>query len=165
MPKVSAGLLMIDPEGRFLLAHPGGPYFTRRDLGVWSIPKGLVEPGEELLSAAKREFAEEIGFSPEPTELFALGSVRQSGGKVVHAWAFRGVWDPKQLRSNLMEIEWPPRSGKMASFPEVDQARFFDLEEAEEKIVAAQTPLLRRAASWFGKLPPHRDRDEGPGSR
>ena len=154
MPKVSAGLLMVDPEGRFLLAHPGGPYFTRRDAGVWSIPKGLVEPGEELLSAARREFNEELGFSPDPsTDLFALGSIRQSGGKVVHAWAFRGVWDPKLLRSNLMEMEWPPRSGRLASFPEVDQANFFELSVAEEKIVAAQCPLLRRAASWFGKVP------------
>jgi predicted NUDIX family NTP pyrophosphohydrolase len=153
VPKVSAGLLMVDPEGRFLLAHPGGPYFARRDAGVWSIPKGLVEPGEELLSAAKREFAEELGFSPETRDLFALGSIKQSGGKVVHAWAFRGVWDPALLNSNHMEIEWPPHSGKRASFPEVDQAGFFELAEAERKIVLAQCPLLRRAASWFGKLP------------
>jgi predicted NUDIX family NTP pyrophosphohydrolase len=144
---------MVDPEGRFLLAHPGGPYFARRDAGVWSIPKGLVEPGEELLSAAKREFAEELGFSPETPDLFALGSIKQSGGKIVHAWAFRGVWDPARLNSNRMEIEWPPHSGKRASFPEVDQAGFFELAVAEQKIVLAQCPLLRRAASWFGKLP------------
>lgn len=139
---------MVDSRQRVLLVHPGGPFFQRRDAGVWSIPKGLCEPGEALEAAARREFREEIGFDPCPRELFPLGSVRQSGGKVVHAWAFAGEWDPSELRSVRFDLEWPPKSGRIQVFPEVDRAEFFDARTAEEKIVVAQRPLVARAIAW-----------------
>lgn len=139
---------MVDGRQRVLLVHPGGPFFQRRDDGVWSIPKGLCEPGEALQSAARREFREELGFDPAPTELFDLGSVKQSSGKTVHAWAFAGEWDPSQLRSVMFELEWPPASGRMQAFPEVDRAEFFDAAVAERKIIAAQRPFVERALAW-----------------
>jgi len=148
MAKVSCGLLMVDARLRVLLVHPGGPFFKRRDAGVWSIPKGMCEPGEEPIAAARREFREELGFEPPATELFELGQVKQSGGKVVRAWAFRGEWDPALLESLTFELEWPPNSGKRETFPEVDRAEFFDAAVAEQKIIAAQRPLLERALAW-----------------
>lgn len=148
MPKLSAGLVMVDPRGRVLLVHPGGPFFKRRDAGVWSIPKGLSEPGETLEAAALREFQEELGFDPRPSALFPLGHVKQGGGKVVHAWAFSGTWDPTQLKSLSFALEWPPGSGTLQSFPEVDRAEFFEPALAEEKIIAAQRPLIARATAW-----------------
>src|SRR5690606_12914559 len=126
MPKISCGLVMVDPRARVLLVHPGGPFYRRRDAGVWSIPKGLAEPGEAPLDAARREFREELGFDPQPAELFPLGEVKQSGGKVVHAWAFQGEWDPALLRSITFELEWPPSSGRRELFPELDRAEFFE---------------------------------------
>lgn len=147
MPRTSAGLVMLNPKGELLLVHPGGPFFRKRDAGVWSVPKGLCEPGEDAFEAAKREFAEELGFTPRAAEYFSLGTVRQSN-KVVQAWAFRGDWDPAALSSNEFELEWPPRSGKLARFPEVDRAEFFPLERALEKVIAAQRPLLERAFAW-----------------
>ncbi len=149
MAKVSAGIVMLNPEGQALLVHPGGPYFARRDLGVWGIPKGMREPGEDLEATARREFEEELGLRPPDQLPAALGNIRQSGGKTVHAWAFVGQWDPAQLVSNYIEIQWPPRSGKLRRFAEVDRAEFFDRETAEKKIVAAQRPLLQRAWAWF----------------
>jgi len=150
MPKTSAGLGMLDPQGRSLLVHPGGPFFKRRDDGVWGIPKGMAEPGEDLLATAIREFGEELGFSPPlPADPYPLGRIRQSGGKTVTAWAFVGQWDPRELRSNTFEVEWPPRSGEKVPFPEVDRAEFFTLEESRTKIVPAQLPLLERASRWF----------------
>jgi predicted NUDIX family NTP pyrophosphohydrolase len=148
LAKLSAGLVMVDARQRVLLVHPGGPFFQRRDAGVWSIPKGLCEPGEALEAAARREFREELGFDPQPSELFSLGCVRQSGGKVVHAWAFAGEWDPAALRSARFDLEWPPSSGRIEVFPEVDRAEFFDAASAEEKIIAAQRPLVARAIAW-----------------
>jgi predicted NUDIX family NTP pyrophosphohydrolase len=148
LAKLSAGLVMVDARQRVLLVHPGGPFFQRRDAGVWSIPKGLCEPGEALEAAARREFREELGFDPQPSELFSLGCVRQSGGKVVHAWAFAGEWDPAALRSARFDLEWPPASGRIQVFPEVDRAEFFDGVEAEQKIIAAQRPLIARAIAW-----------------
>ena len=139
---------MVDSRHRVLLVHPGGPYFHRRDEGVWSIPKGLCEPGEPLEAAARREFREELGFDPRPTELFDLGSVKQSSGKTVHAWAFAGDWDTSLLRSVRFELEWPPNSGRMQVFPEVDRAEFFEAGVAEQKIVAAQRPFVNRALAW-----------------
>ena len=139
---------MMDERQRVLLVHPGGPYFQRRDLGVWSIPKGLCEPGESLEAAARREFKEELGFDPPPTDLFPLGSVKQSSGKTVHAWAFSGQWDPAALRSVMFELEWPPASGQLQVFPEVDRADFFDARQAEQKIIAAQRPFIARALAW-----------------
>lgn len=129
------------------LVHPGGPFFARKDAGVWSIPKGEPEPGESLEEAAAREFQEETGIAP-PRLLLPLGSVRQKGGKSVHAWAFAGTWDPADgLPSNTFEIEWPPRSGRKQTFPEVDRAGFFDLDEARVKINPAQIQFLDTLAS------------------
>jgi predicted NUDIX family NTP pyrophosphohydrolase len=148
MPKLSAGLVMVDPRGRVLLVHPGGPFFKRRDAGVWSIPKGLIEPGEAPEAAALREFREELGFDPAPDVLFPLGQVKQSGGKVVHAWAFLGDWDPTEIKSVTFALEWPPKSGSLQTFPEVDRAEFFEGPVAEEKIIVAQRPLIARAIAW-----------------
>jgi predicted NUDIX family NTP pyrophosphohydrolase len=139
---------MVDPLYRVLLVHPGGPFYKRRDAGVWSIPKGLSEPGEAPLDAALREFREELGFDPAPKELFDLGEIKQSGGKWVHAWAFQGEWDPKDLVSLTFELEWPPNSGKRERFPEVDRAAFFEGAVAEQKVIVAQRPLLERAIEW-----------------
>ncbi len=126
------------------LAHPGGPYFRRKDDGHWTIPKGEIEPDEDLLAAARREFKEEIGLEPDG-EWIDLGSVRQKGGKIVHAWAFAGDRDESHaVRSNLIELEWPPGSGKFQSFPEVDRAGFFSIVEAREKLKQAQHPFLDR---------------------
>jgi predicted NUDIX family NTP pyrophosphohydrolase len=148
MPKISCGLVMVDPLARVLLVHPGGPFYKRRDAGVWSIPKGLSEPGEAPVDAALREFREELGFDPQPKELFALGEIKQSGGKIVHAWAFQGEWDPALIRSMTFELEWPPNSGKREVFPEVDRAAFYEGPAAAEKIIVAQRPLIERAIAW-----------------
>ena len=144
MKKSSAGLLMYrrrNERVEVLLAHPGGPYFRTKDEGSWTIPKGEPEEDEDLLAAAVREFAEETGIAPSGP--FAeLEPVRQKGGKVVHAWAFEGDCDLQALVSNEVSIEWPPRSGRQISFPEIDQAKFFDLDAARQKINVAQVGLL-----------------------
>jgi len=152
MAKVSCGLVLVDARLRVLLVHPGGPFFKRRDAGVWSIPKGMNEPGEAPIDTARREFREELGFDPGPVELFELGQVKQSGGKLVRAWAFMGEWDPATIRSVTFELEWPPGSGKLEVFPEVDRAEFFDAATAEEKIIVAQRPLVARAIAWATEL-------------
>jgi predicted NUDIX family NTP pyrophosphohydrolase len=126
-----------------LLVHPGGPFWAKKDAGAWSIPKGEVSEGEDVLEAARREFAEELGFAADG-EYRELGSAKQKGGKVVHAWAFEGDCDTAACRSNTVRVEWPPRSGKWQTFPEVDRAEFFTLEAAREKINAGQVPLLER---------------------
>lgn len=147
MPKVSAGLLMCRRcEGglEFLLAHPGGPFFAKKDDGVWTIPKGLVDPGEALLDAAIREFREETGFAVPESGFVPLGEVRQRGGKIVHAWAFFGDCDPTALVSNEVMIEWPPRSGRRRPYPELDRAAFFDAEHARIKLLPAQIPFVDR---------------------
>ena len=145
MPKVvSSGLLMYRVrEGHLevLLAHPGGPYFARKDDGVWSLPKGEVDPGEDLLDAARREFFEETGLAPHGPYL-PLGAVKYRNHKVVHAWAFEDDCDPAGIVSNTFELEWPPRSGRIQSFPEADRAGWFGRDEAQEKIVAAQRTFL-----------------------
>ena len=129
-----------------LLAHPGGPLFAHKDDGIWTIPKGETAPGEDLLTRAQIEFEEEVGFHPEGVlDWIALGWIKQKGGKIVHAWAFEG--DLPQLfevKSNLFEMEWPPRSGKRKMFPEIDQAHFFSDEVARRKIKPTQVPLLDR---------------------
>lgn len=128
------------------LVHPGGPFFARKDAGVWTIPKGEPEPNEPLMDAACREFKEETGLVPEPP-LISLGSIKQKGGKTVHAWAFAGDWSPDQgLKGNTFELEWPPRSGRRQQFPEVDRAEFFSLDEAREKINPAQIRFLTAIA-------------------
>lgn len=129
------------------LVHPGGPFFAKKDEGAWTLPKGWVEPGEDPLEAARREFEEETGFAPEAPVYQPLGEIRQKGGKVVQAWAFAGDCDPEQLESNTFELEWPPRSGHKRQFPEADRAAWLHLDEARRKILHAQAPFLDRAAS------------------
>jgi predicted NUDIX family NTP pyrophosphohydrolase len=143
MRRQSAGLLMYRKcQGQVdvLLVHPGGPFWTRKDLGAWSLPKGEFTD-EAPLDAAKREFHEETGFTP-CGEFLPLGTIRQAGGKVVHAWAFEGDCDPAAARSNSFTMEYPPRSGQIRSFPEVDRAGWFPLAQAREKILKSQQPLL-----------------------
>jgi predicted NUDIX family NTP pyrophosphohydrolase len=127
-----------------LLAHPGGPFFARKDDGVWTIPKGEAAPGEDLLTRAQIEFEEEVGIRPHG-EWIELGSIKQKGGKIVHAWAFEGdLPESFECKSNLFEMQWPPRSGKRKKFPEVDQACFFFEEVARRKIKPTQAPLIDR---------------------
>jgi predicted NUDIX family NTP pyrophosphohydrolase len=128
-------------ELEILLVHPGGPFFQNKDHDAWSIPKGEIEPGEDLLGAAQREFAEETGFKPSPP-FIELSPITQKGGKVIHAWAFSGDCDPAQLRSNTFMLEWPPRSGRVQEFPEIDRAEWFGITEAKRKIKAAQIASL-----------------------
>lgn len=147
MPKQSAGLLMYrrtaaGPE--VLLAHPGGPYFARKDDGVWTIPKGEQAEGEDLLACAIREFEEEIGMKPHAADYPQLGCVRQAGGKTVHAFAFEGDFDERELRCNTFELEWPPRSGRKQAFAEIDRVAFFAVDAARRKLNPAQVPLLDR---------------------
>ena len=144
MPVVSAGILLFRTSDRgleVLLVHPGGPFWRRKDLGAWTIPKGEVEPGEDLLDAARREFHEETGW-PANGEVISLGQVRQASRKIVHAWAIEGEFDPAALNSNTFEMEWPPRSGKLTSFPEADKAAWFAIDDARRYILPAQAPLL-----------------------
>jgi predicted NUDIX family NTP pyrophosphohydrolase len=147
--RISAGLLMFrrrNDELEFLLAHPGGPLFARKDDGIWTIPKGEAASGEDLLTRAQIEFEEEVGFRPEGVlDWIALGWIKQKGGKIVHAWAFEGDLPGSfECKSNLFEMEWPPRSGKYKTFPEVDQACFFPDEVARRKLKQTQVPLLDR---------------------
>lgn len=147
MQKISAGIILYRKrENRLevLLVHSGGPFWAKKDLGVWSIPKGEIETGEDLLSAAKREFGEELGFAPPQSEFLPLGTIIQRSGKIVHAWAAEGDCDVRAVKSNTVKIEWPPRSGKLRKFPEVDRAEFFGMEEAKKKINPAQVELLER---------------------
>jgi predicted NUDIX family NTP pyrophosphohydrolase len=145
--RISAGLLMFRRKNgalELLLVHPGGPFFAKKDDGVWSIPKGEASSGEALLTRAQIEFDEELGFKPIG-DWIPLGSIKQKGGKTVHAWAFEGDLNNEfQLKSNLFEMEWPPRSGKMKQFPEVDRAEFFTEEIARRKINPAQIALIDR---------------------
>ena len=127
-----------------LLVHPGGPFWKKRDEGAWSIPKGEIEPGEQPLDVARREFQEELGVPAPDGDLIPLGSVRQAGGKVVHAWAVRSDVDVSLVRSVTFDMEWPPRSGKKMAFPEVDRAEWFGMDEARRKIVPAQAAFLDR---------------------
>jgi predicted NUDIX family NTP pyrophosphohydrolase len=127
-----------------LLVHPGGPFWKRRDEGAWSLPKGEIEAGETALEVALREFQEELGQPPPNGPTIALGSIRQGGGKVVHAWAVAGDLDVDSVRSTTFEMEWPPRSGQRQEFPEVDRAEWFDLETARRKILPAQATFLER---------------------
>ncbi len=124
-----------------LLVHPGGPFFRTKDEGAWSIPKGEVGPGEDLLAAAIREFGEETGIIPTGP-FIPVSPVKQKGGKVVHAWAFEGDCDPQAISCNTFTIEWPPRSGRLTEFPEVDRAGFFGPEAAKRKVNAGQIPLI-----------------------
>lgn len=133
-----------------LLAHPGGPFFQKRDEGAWSIPKGEIEPEEDSLAAAQREFEEETGIKPKGP-FTALTPVKQKGGKVVHAWAFEGDCDPKAIVSNTFTMEWPPKSGREQEFPEIDKAEFFDLDAARTKINPAQVSLIDELEPLVGE--------------
>lgn len=144
MPDISAGILLFrhtasGPE--LLLVHPGGPYWVRKDDGAWTIPKGLLDTGEEPAAAARREFEEETGLFPRG-DMRPLGRFRQPGGKIVEAFALEGDFDPAAIRSNLFEIEWPPHSGRRQAFPEADRAAWFAPEDAVRKILKGQVPIV-----------------------
>lgn len=148
MPKRSAGLLMYrwrDQQFEVFLVHPGGPFWAKKDQGAWSVPKGEYVEGEEPLDAARREFQEETGLVAEGNFL-ELGVVKQPGGKYVSAFAFEGDCAPGGLKSNLFQMEWPPRSGRVIEFPEVDRADWFSIAEARERILKGQQPFLDRLA-------------------
>jgi predicted NUDIX family NTP pyrophosphohydrolase len=152
MPKKSAGILMykrVDSGVRVLLVHPGGPFWAKKDAGAWQIPKGEYDDGEDALACAKREFAEELGGQPAG-DFRALGEVIQSGGKRVTAWAVEGDFDVGALVSNTFEVEWPPKSGRRQSFPEVDRAAWFAPEEAQAKILPAQRAFVERLLEQLG---------------
>jgi len=143
----SAGILLHRRRAgaaEVLLVHPGGPYWATKDLGAWSIPKGEHTDEEDPQTCALREFAEETGTRLAPTPLVDLGEVRQKGGKVVRAWAAQGDLDAARVRSDTFVLEWPPRSGRMQEFPEIDRARWFALDEARQRILPAQAAFLDR---------------------
>jgi predicted NUDIX family NTP pyrophosphohydrolase len=145
--KRSAGLLLYRHRGdalEVLLGHPGGPFFARKDDGVWTIPKGEYEPDEEPLAAAYREFTEEIGTAPPDGEPVPLGETRQSNGKLAVVWALEGDLDVTGIACNLFDLEWPPRSGRIQQFPELDRASWFDLPTARRKAFASQGPFFDR---------------------
>src|SRR5271155_1246641 len=144
MAKISAGILLFrgrPPDLEVMLVHPGGPFWAKKDLSAWSIPKGLADEGEDLLAAAKREFLEETGMAVDG-EFLDLGAHKQPSGKTIAAWACEGDFDPATLKSNTFLLEWPPRSGRMAEFPEVDRAAWYSIEEALEKINKGQKPIV-----------------------
>jgi predicted NUDIX family NTP pyrophosphohydrolase len=149
MPRRSAGILLYRRNGALevLLVHPGGPFWAKKDLGAWSIPKGEYEEGDDPLATALRELEEETGHRLEATDLLELGWIRQRGGKLLTAWAAQGDLDASAITSNTFTMEWPPRSGRRREFPEVDRAGWFDLPAAREKLLAAQTELLDRLVS------------------
>lgn len=156
MPKVSAGIVLYRRTARaleVLLVHPGGPFWRNKDAGAWMIPKGEVAAGEESLACALREFEEELGMRPEGTPR-PLKPARQAGGKWVEAFALEGDLDPGRIVSNRFEMEWPPKSGRLQSFPEVDRAAWFPLAEAADRILPSQRPILDDLAESFGLSPP-----------
>jgi len=154
MAQRSAGILLHRRSGdggvEVLLVHPGGPFWARRDAGAWSLPKGEHGDDEDAQASALRELEEELGELPALDELVDLGQVRQKSGKVVHAWAARGDFDPARLRSGAFEMEWPPRSGRRQAFPEVDRAAWFDPVQAAEKLVPAQVAFVERLLDHLG---------------
>jgi predicted NUDIX family NTP pyrophosphohydrolase len=168
----SAGVLLYrirDEQLEVFIGHMGGPFWAKKDDRGWSIPKGEYQPEEDPLAAAKREFTEEIGSEPPDGDLIELGEHRQPSGKRILAWALEGDFDPAKVRSNTFEVEWPPRSGKTAEFPEIDRAAWFDLATAEQKLVRGQVPFLgaleEALRSAGRKLQPrglHRPRSEAP---
>ena len=146
MAKQAAGILLYRraPAGlQVLLAHPGGPLWARKDYGAWTLPKGQFTEGEAPLDAARREFEEEMGSAPVG-DFQPLGTLKQPSGKVIHAWAAESDFETASVKSNLFSMEWPPKSGKMAEFPEVDRAAWFSIEEARHKILKGQAPFLDR---------------------
>jgi predicted NUDIX family NTP pyrophosphohydrolase len=156
MTKRSAGILLYRGKGaelRLLLAHPGGPFWAKKDQGAWSIPKGEHDEGEDPLSVARREFEEELG-SPAPAgDAIELGEIVQPSRKLITAFAIEAGFDPSRLRSNLFEMEWPPKSGRLQSFPEVDRAQWFTVDEARKKILPGQRPFIDRLLAALGEQP------------
>jgi len=151
MPQLSAGLLMFRRTGsqpEVFLVHPGGPFWRKKDAGAWSIPKGLVDAGEEPFEAARREFAEETGIRPA-AQFIDLGEAKQPGGKVVRAWAFEGDCSPR-ISSNTFSMEWPPKSGRFQQFPEVDRGEWFSLEAARKRMNRGQVVFLERLLTALG---------------
>lgn len=161
MPKVSAGLLLFRTRGaavEVLIAHMGGPFWARRDDGAWTVPKGLIEPAEDPLAAAHREFEEEMG-SPAPEGPYVeLGEITQSSGKVVYAWGVEGDFDTEALRSNTMQVEWPPRSGNLREYPEIDRAEWVRPDEIGDRLIKGQAALVERLVAALDRLP-DRDRE------
>jgi predicted NUDIX family NTP pyrophosphohydrolase len=154
MPKRSAGILLYRGRGpalRLLLVHPGGPFWAKKDQGAWSIPKGEHEEGDVPLAVARREFHEELGELAPAGAAIELGELVQPSRKVITAYGIEGEFDPSRLKSNLFEIEWPPKSGTMQSFPEVDRAEWFTPEEAREKILPGQRLFLDRLLERLGQ--------------
>ena len=152
MPKQAAGILLYRRRAsglEVLLAHPGGPLWARKDLDAWTLPKGQFTGAELPLDAAKREFEEEMGSAPAG-EFQPLGTVKQPSGKVIHAWAAEADFNTATVKSNLFELEWPPKSGRFAEFPEVDRAQWFSIEEARVKIIKGQQPFLERLLALLG---------------
>jgi predicted NUDIX family NTP pyrophosphohydrolase len=151
MPKTSAGILAHRKpnELEVFLVHPGGPFYAKKDEGAWTIPKGEFVEGEDALEAAKREFQEETGIVPVGN-LFALTPFKQKGGKIIYTWALETDFDASEIRSNNFEMEWPPKSGRMRAFPEVDRGEWFPLEVAFSKILASQVVLLNEIRKLYG---------------
>jgi predicted NUDIX family NTP pyrophosphohydrolase len=153
MAKQSAGLLMYrqrEAELEVFLVHPGGPFWAKKDLGAWSIPKGEYGEDESPKDAARREFTEETGFTATG-ELVELGTIRQTGGKIVSVWTVEGACDPAKLRSNTFLMEWPPRSGRQMEVPEVDRGEWFGIEEARERVLKSQAPALDLLVEFWKK--------------
>jgi predicted NUDIX family NTP pyrophosphohydrolase len=154
MPKLSAGLLLfrhVDDTVEVLVAHPGGPIWARRDTGAWSIPKGAANDGEPLIEAAYREFEEETGHAAPRGEAIALGDVRMRSGKVVHGWGVQGDLDPSTIRSMLVEVEWPPRTGRLVSVPEIDRVAWVRPGEARRRLNPAQAMFVDRLLQALAK--------------
>ncbi|MGA7456792.1 MAG: NUDIX domain-containing protein [Methyloceanibacter sp.] len=153
MTKLSAGILLYRGEGaslELLLVHPGGPFWANKDAGAWSIPKGEYAAGEDPLAVARREFEEELGAPPPQGALLELGEIKQPSRKIITAFASRGDFDPARLKSNRFELEWPPKSGRLQSFPEVDRAQWFTPDAARLKILPAQAPFIDRLLEALG---------------
>lgn len=153
MKKQSAGILLyrLTKHGpQVLLVHPGGPFWAKKDLGAWSIPKGEFEAGEPPLTAARREFHEETGFTLPPGEPLSLGTAKLSSGKLIHAWALLGDANAPALKSNMFRMEWPPKSGVELEFPEVDKAAWYTFDEAKVKINKGQVPFIEALADHLG---------------
>jgi predicted NUDIX family NTP pyrophosphohydrolase len=156
MSKRSAGILLFRGRGpalRLLLVHPGGPFWAKKDLGAWSIPKGEHGEGEDALAVARREFQEELGEPPPAGDAIELGELVQPSRKVITAFAMEGDLDPSRLKSNLFEMEWPPKSGRLQSFPEVDRAAWFPVEEARDKLLPGQRPFIDQLLERLGGEP------------
>ena len=156
MSKCSAGILLFRGRGpaiRLLLVHPGGPFWAKKDLGAWSIPKGEHGEGEDALAVARREFEEELGAQAPAGDAIELGKLVQPSRKVITAFAMEGDLDPSRLKSNLFEMEWPPKSGRLQSFPEVDRAAWFPVEEARDKLLPGQRPFIDHLLERLGGEP------------